>query len=118
MICSGLPTTTLKEVIGGGWDGSGEHKTGVIGGGLDGRGEHASSGGRGGRCFFVSWCASPALHWPTALAQCDGTQRFLGAGGCMVVPDPLLGRRCGGLLATRMRAAAPSAFTSTEDSIP
>ena len=29
----------------------------------------------------------------------------------MVVPDPLLGRRCGGFLATRMRTAAPSAFT-------
>jgi hypothetical protein len=57
------------------------------------------------------------LLWP-ATEQCDGTQRFLGAGGCMVVPDPLLGRRCGGLLATRMRAAAPSAFTSTADSIP
>ena len=37
-----------KEVIGGGWDGSGEHKAGVIGGGLDGCGEHAA----GARVFL------------------------------------------------------------------
>ena len=55
-------------MIGGGWDGSGEHKTGVIGGGLDRCGEHASRGGRGARCFFLCWCIFPCA----ALAYCFG----------------------------------------------
>jgi hypothetical protein len=111
----------VRTLIGGGWDGSGEHKTDVLGGGLDGwvwrAREQGRGGGRDGISFFLlSWrivlrCVG-LLHWPATTSQCEGTQRFLGA---VVVPDPLLGRRCGGLLATRMRAAAPSAFTSTAD---
>ncbi len=61
-------TADAKEVMGGGWDGSGEHKTGVIGGGLDGCGEHASKAGRGRGCFFLSWCIFPCA----ALAYCFG----------------------------------------------
>ena len=78
-------------------------------------------GGRGRACFsfllgdFPLRCVG-LLLWP-ATKQCDGTQRF-GADGCMAVPDPLLGWRCGGHPATRMRAAAPSAFTNTADSMP
>ena len=59
--------TDAKEVIGGGWDGSGQHKTDVIGGGLDGCGEHASRDGRGAR-VFLSWCIFPCA----ALACCFG----------------------------------------------
>ncbi len=57
-------TADAKEVIGGGWDGSGEHKTCVIGGGLDGCGC-----GRGARVFLSFLVYLPLrcvglLLWP------------------------------------------------------
>ena len=57
------------DVIGGGGDGSGEHKTSAIGGGLDGCGEHASRGGRRSIVFLSFLVYLPLrcvglLLWP------------------------------------------------------
>ena len=58
------------DVIGGGWDGSAEHKTGAIGGGFGWvwrAREQVWVGGEG--VAFFRGVFSPALRWPTALAR-------------------------------------------------